>query len=138
MNTEKYHVQDITSTLINIKWGVEAVWCLVTPKNVTKQSKIQKIACTAIYSKPGSQHKLDLLDHLSEAFNILSSKYGNGIHLCIAGDTNELNLNPIFSLSPKLLQVVRKLTRVDPISGKEAILDFTILSRTIVPRSTGA
>ena len=67
VNTEKYHVQDITNTMVNIKWGVEAVWCLVTPKNVTKDSKIQKIACAAIYSKPGSKHKSDLLDHLSDA-----------------------------------------------------------------------
>ena len=131
VNTEKYHVQDITNTLINIKWGVEAVWCLVTPKNVTKQSKIQKIACAAIYSKPGSKHKSDLLDHLSEAFNILNAKFGNGIHFCIAGDTNELNLNPILSLSPKLVQVVRKPTRIDQITGKEAILDpiITTLSQ---------
>ena len=55
VNKEKYHVQDITNTLVNVKWGVEAVWCLLTPKNVTKESKIQKIACAAIYSKPGSQ-----------------------------------------------------------------------------------
>ena len=131
VNTEKYHVQDITNTLINIKWGVEAVWCLVTPKNVTNQSKIKKIACAAIYSKPGSKHKSDLLDHLSEAFNILNAKFGNGIHFCIAGDTNELNLNPILSLSPKLVQVVRKPTRIDQITGKEAILDpiITTLSQ---------
>ena len=57
VNKEKYHVQDITNTLVNVKWGVEAVWCLLTPKNVTKESKIQKIACAAIYSKPGSKHK---------------------------------------------------------------------------------
>ena len=57
VNTEKYHVQDITNTLVIIKWGVEAVWCLLTPKNVTKQSKVQKIACAAIYSKPGSKHR---------------------------------------------------------------------------------
>ena len=131
VNTEKYHVQDITNTMVNIKWGVEAVWCSVTPKNVTKDSKIQKIACAAIYSKPGSKHKSDLLDHLSDAFNILSAKFGNGIHFCIAGDTNELNLNPILSLSPKLVQVVRKPTRVDPITGNESILDpiITTLSQ---------
>ena len=110
VNNEKYHVQDITNTLVNVKWGVEAVWCLLTPKNVTKDSKIQKIACAAIYSKPGSKHKSDLLDHLSEAFNILSAKFGRGLHFCIAGDTNELNLNAILSLSSNLVQVVRTPT----------------------------
>ena len=49
VNKEKYHVQDITNTLVNVKWGLEAVWCLLTPKNVTKESKVQKIACAAIY-----------------------------------------------------------------------------------------
>ena len=39
VNNDKYHVQDITNTLINVKWGVEAVWCLLTPKNVSKYSK---------------------------------------------------------------------------------------------------
>ena len=114
--------------MVNIKWGVEAVWCLVTPKNVTKKSRIQKIACAAIYSKPGSKQKSDLLDYLSDAFNVISSKYGNGIHFCIAGDTNDLNLNPILSLSPKLVQVVTKPTRIDMISGREAILDPIIMT----------
>ena len=128
VNHEKYHVQDITNTLINVKWGVEAVWCLLTPKNVTKDSKRQKIAYAAIYSKPGSKHKSDLLDHLSEAFNILSAKFGRGLHFCIAGDTNELNLNSILSLSSNLVQVVRKPTRIDPKTGFEAILDPIIMT----------
>ena len=58
VNKDKYHVQDITNTLVNVKWGVEAVWCILTPKNVTKESKIQKIACAAIYSKPGQNTNL--------------------------------------------------------------------------------
>ena len=49
--------------------GVEAVWCLLTPKNVTNTSKIQKIDCAAIYSKPNSKSKSDLLDNIAEAFN---------------------------------------------------------------------
>ena len=40
VNTSKYQVQNITNTLINIKWGVEAVWCLLTPKNASNNSKI--------------------------------------------------------------------------------------------------
>ena len=33
VNSNKYHVQNVTNTLINVKWGVEAVWCVLTPKN---------------------------------------------------------------------------------------------------------
>ena len=51
-NNKKYDVQNITNTLVQIPWGVEAVWCILTPKNVTNDSQIQKIACCALYSKP--------------------------------------------------------------------------------------
>ena len=50
--------------------------------------------------KPNSRHKTDLIDHISEAYNILSTKYKRGLHFLIAGDTNDLNLTPILSLSP--------------------------------------
>ena len=32
VNKKKFEVQNLTNTLLNIKWGVEAVWCLLTPK----------------------------------------------------------------------------------------------------------
>ena len=101
----KFHIQNITNTLINIKWGVEAVWCLLTPKNASNNSKIKKIACAAIYSKPGSKTQSDLLDHISEAFNILNCKFGQGLHFCIAGDTNKLKLNSILNLSSNMVQL---------------------------------
>ena len=104
VNKDKFHVKNITNSLINVKWGVEAVWCLLTPKNVNKDSKIKKIASAAIYSKPGSKHKSDLLDHISESYHTLRvrSKYGQGLHFCIAGDTNELKLNSILSLNSNM------------------------------------
>ena len=128
VNRKKYDVQNLTNTLIPIIWGVEAVWCILTPRNVRHDSKIQKIACAAIYSKPDSRNKSKLLDHLSEAFHILNTKYGQGLHFCIAGDTNDLRLKPILDLSPNFVQVVQKPTRIDPKSGKEAILDPVIMS----------
>ena len=98
-SSEKYHIQNITNTLVQIPWGAEAVWCILTPKNTTQNSVIQKIACCALYCKPGSKKKTLLLDHISDAFNVLSSKYGRGLHFIIAGDTNDLNLDPILNLS---------------------------------------
>ena len=56
-------------------------------------------------------------------FYILSAKYGKGLHFCIAGDTNELKLNSILSLSSNLVQVVTQPTRIDPKTAYEAILD---------------
>ena len=124
----KYVVQNLTNTLLNIKWGVEVVWCLLTPKNVTANCKIQKIACASIYCKPGSKSKTDLNDHIAEAYNILSTKYKKGLHFILAGDTNDLNLAPILNLSPNLVQIVRKPTRIDPVTGVEALLDPVITS----------
>ena len=40
-NTEYYDVENITNTLIQIPWGVEAVWAILTPKHRTQYSKIQ-------------------------------------------------------------------------------------------------
>ena len=36
VNRKKYHIQNLTKTSLQIKWGVEAVWCLLTPKNVSQ------------------------------------------------------------------------------------------------------
>ena len=121
-NSKKFDVQDVTNTLIQIPWGVEAVWCILTPKDVTNDSKTQKIACCSLYSKPDSRKKSLLLDHISEAFNILSKKYQRGLHFVIAGDTNDLKLDPILSLSPNFKQIVQDWTRMDPPAMIDPIL----------------
>ena len=123
-NNSKYEVQNITNTLIQIPWGVEAVWCLLTPKNISNDSKIQKIAVCALYSKPDSRKKTLLLDHISDAYNILSTKYGRGLHYVIGGDTNDLKLDPILSLDSNFVQVVQEWTRLNP----PALLDPVIMT----------
>ena len=118
-NHDKFHIQNLTNTLIQIPWGVEAVWCLLTPKGVKRDSKIQKIACCAIYCKPNSKRKTLLLDHIADAYNILSTKYGRGLHFVLAGDTNDLKLDSILHLDPRFVQIVKNWTRFNP----PAILD---------------
>ena len=90
-------------------------------------SEVKKIACCAIYVKPGSRKKTLLLDHVAEAYNVLCTKYGQNLDFVLAGDTNELKLAPILSLDQRLTQVVTKWTRNNP----RAILDpiITTLSR---------
>ena len=61
VNKSKYEVENVTNTLIQIPWGVEAVWGIITPKNINQTSKIKKIACCALYSKPNSKKKSLLL-----------------------------------------------------------------------------
>ena len=131
VNNKKFSVQNLTNTLINIKWGIEVVWCLLTPLNVTPSSKIQKVAYASVYCKPGSKQKTDLQDHIAEAYNILSTKFQHGLHFIIAGDTNELNLTPILNLSPNLVQIVDKPTRLDPVTFVEKLLDPVITTLSL-------
>ena len=63
---KKYFVQNITNTLVNVPYGVEIVWAILTPKNISASSTIKKIAVASIYSKPSSKKKTLLLDHISE------------------------------------------------------------------------
>ena len=58
INHKKYRIRNITQSLILIPWGIEAVWVILTPKEVPKESNIQKIALCTFYSKPDSRLKL--------------------------------------------------------------------------------
>ena len=119
INNSKYHVENLTNTFINIPWGVEITWALLTPKHVTPRSIVKKIAVASIYSKPNSVRKTLLLDHIADSYHLLNSKYQSGLFFILAGDTNELKLDSILNLSPNLKQLVSSPTRLDP----ERILD---------------
>ena len=114
INNSKYHVRNLTQSLIDIPWGVEATWALISPKNVTSDSKIKRIAMCSVYSKPDSRKKSLLLDHINHAFNLISTKYTEGLHFIIAGDTNDLKLDNILNLSDNMKQLVTDVTRLDP------------------------
>ena len=114
INRKKYFVQNITQSVIAVPWGVEMVWAIITPKNVQNDSKIQKIVLGAVYSKPHSKKKTATLDHISDVFNQMSTKYQKGLHFLIAGDTNDLKLDMILQLSPQMKQVVTEVTRLNP------------------------
>ena len=114
INKEKYNVKNITQTLITIPWGVEATWAIISPRNVRSDSRIQKIVLCSFYSKPRSKTKSLLIDHINQAYNILSTKYPKGLHFIIAGDSNDLKLNNILNISPQLSQVVSGPTRLHP------------------------
>ena len=122
INSSKFHAQDLTNSLVKIPWGVEATWAPLTPKNVTNDCVIQNIAVGSIYSKPDSRTKSELLDHIAETYNFLSTKYQKGLYWVIAGDTNDLKLDAILNLSPKFKSVVITPTRLNP----DKILDNII------------
>ena len=117
---DKYNIKDLTNTVINIPWKVEATWASLTPKNVTHTSTIKKIiVCAFYYQGPKSKVKNLLLDHLSHSFHLLTAKYGDGVHFILCGDANKLDLTSVLSLSPQMRQLVVSPTRgkdiVDPI-----------------------
>ena len=114
VNSEKYQVENLTQTVIDIPWGVEVVWALLSPNRVTNASSIQKLVVASIYSKPDSRKKSVLLDHISQVYCLLSSKYGNGLHWILCGDTNDLKLDPILHLNVNLRQCVKFPTRLNP------------------------
>ena len=55
ISNKKFQVQNLTKTDIPIPWGVEIVWAVITPLNVTSESTIQKIVVGCLYCKPGSK-----------------------------------------------------------------------------------
>ena len=57
INNTKYKVENPNQSLLNIPWGVEIVWAILTPKDVTNSSIIKKIIVGSFYSKPGGRKK---------------------------------------------------------------------------------
>ena len=119
---EKYFVKKLCPSVITVPPSVETTWALDTPK-VQVNPEVKHIAVASIYYAKRTKKK-DFIDHICEAYNILMAKFGQGLHLIIAGDYNKLNINPILDLSPTLSQVVQIPTRTNP----DATLDKIITS----------
>ena len=113
-NTEKFVVDNVNQSLVTIPWGVEATWCLLSPKNSSNSSVVKKIAVCSFYCKPGSRKKTKLLDHISETFHLLMSRFKEGLFFLICGDKNQLNPQQILNLSPGFKQCVEQPTRLNP------------------------
>ena len=84
---------------------------MISPKGATSMCKVQKIIVGSFYSPPGSRKKSVLLDHISEVFHKMSSKYQNP-NWIICADSNDLKLDAILALSPGFKQVVTEPTRI--------------------------
>ena len=114
INKDKYFVRNLTNTVVDIPWGVEAMWAVISPKNVSSQSKIKHIVLCSFYSKPDSKKKTLLLNHISQTFHQLGNKYGDGVEWIMCADSNHLNLDSILRLCPEMRQVVTSPTRLGP------------------------
>ena len=116
-----FHVKELSPEIICVPVDVEAVWVLLTPKNLTQNSKFKKIAVASLYYTNATR-RTDFLDHISASYSILQAKYGGSLGLILAGDFNRLKIKPILHLNPGLKQVVTSFTRRNP----DAILDLII------------
>ena len=61
-------------------------------------------------------------DHISETYNFLKTKYGDGLYFILGADSNHLKLDNILNLDRNFVQIVTKPTRLNP----PAILDTII------------
>ena len=121
LKEEKFHIKQLCPDVITVPIGIEAVWALVTPKNVTKNCKVKNIIVASVYYTKATKRS-EFIDHICESFSVLSAKYGPNLHLAICGDLNRLNIKPILNLSPNLKQLISVPTRQNP----DAILENII------------
>ena len=122
---EKYFIKELCPSVITVPSSVEVSWALLTPK-VQTNPEVKHIAVASVYYTKRTKAK-DFTDHICEAYNMLLSKYGQGLHFIISGDFNRLNINPILALSPNLFQVVDIPTRMNPDATLDKII--TTLSK---------
>ena len=122
VSKKDHYITQLCPDIITVPINVEAVWTLLTPKHRSTNTRIKHIAvCSAYYSSTQTR-KADFLDHISQSYHLLCSKYGSDLKFLIVGDLNRLNIKPILSLSSDLQQVVKVPTRLNP----DAILDVII------------
>ena len=127
VNKEKYLVKKICPEPVTVPVGVEVIWAIISPRN-NSSKKFRNIAiCSLYYRSPKSTKKQELFDHIGETYHYLSARYGTNMEFIIAGDTNRLNLTPILNLSPRLVQVVKVPTRLNPDATLDKII--TTLSK---------
>ena len=121
ISEKDYFIKELCPDEFSVPPNVEAAWAMLTPKAGGKKGHVKHIAVCSYYYTVKTKRS-EFVDHVSEVFNLLSAKYGPGLHFILAGDTNRLNLKSILNLSPNLKQVVSVPTRNNP----DAILDTII------------
>ena len=119
INSVKFNVE---KPAIDVPWGVEIVWAVLTPKRVTNSSKIKKLIIASFYSKPSSRKKSLLMDHISDVYHSMLARYNDGVFFYICGDRNDLKIDAILSLNQNFKQCVDKPTRLSPPSIIDVII----------------
>ena len=113
ISERNFFIKELCPDVITVPQNIEAVWALLTPKGGGSKGEIRHIAVCSYYYTVKTKRS-DFIDHVSEAYNVLSAKYSPGLHFILAGDTNRLNMKSILNLSPNLSQEVKVPTRNNP------------------------
>ena len=98
----------ITKLNILIPNGLEVVWGLLKPKEISGQ--ITKIISCCFYSPPRSKKRSALVDHITLTLQNLLSIHPNA-GILISGDRNSLEIPTLLNIEPSLRQLVKQPTK---------------------------
>ena len=87
ISEENYFIKPLCPDVITVPTDIEAVLALLTPKGGGCNANIKNLAVCSYYYTEKTKRS-DFIDHISEAFNVLSSKYSPGLQFIMAGAQN--------------------------------------------------
>ena len=95
--------------IVAVPHKLEVVWCLVRPRNISKDMKFKEIIACAYYSAPNYKKNDKLVQHLISEMHNLLTKYPRAGFVC-GGDRNRMDTTLIENALPKCKQIVTKCT----------------------------
>ena len=116
VNLEKFSCEKIP---VHIPQNIEAVWCLLRPKN--PGASFKKIIVCSFYSPPNKRRNSKMADHIVGTLQMLAAKHP-GSAIILGADKNDMDIRPILNCGLRLRQCVDKPTR------QGVILDIIIMN----------
>ena len=105
VHTSRFQVSKLN---IFIPKPLEIVWALLKPRKPV--GDIRKIILCSFYSPPYSKKRSQLIDHIHATYNYLKLQHP-GAFIIFSGDKNDLDVNQIINVNPRMRQIVTKCTR---------------------------
>ena len=106
INKRKFTAEKLT---VDVPHKLEVVWCLVRPREVSKEMKYKEYIACAYYSPPNYKKNGKLVQHLISQMHSFLIKYPRAGYIC-GGDRNKMETNLIENALPKCKQIVTKFT----------------------------
>ena len=106
VNRRKFTSEKFT---VSVPHKLEVLWCLVRPKEVSKEMKYKEYIVCAYYSAPNYKKNGKLVQHLISQMHSFLTKYPRAGFYC-GGDRNRMDTHLIENALPKCIQIVTKFT----------------------------